>query len=297
MVPDLESLRCFEAAASHLSFRVAARAVALSPAAFGERIKRLEETVGAPLFTRTTRRVALTAAGSRLLPQARRTLDEARRCLEVAAGDGAPLPYDLVIGTRFELGLSWLAPSLGALAEARPERTLHLHFSDSDALVQRVQHGTIDAAVTSARLAVPDLEIAVIHPEAYVFVGAARLLRRQPLRGPGDAAAHTLLDAAADLPLFRYFQDGLPRGAWWRFGRVISLGTIAAVRLRVREGGGVAVLPRYFVAEDLRRRTLLPLVPRVKPGSDMFRLVWRAGHPRTAELHTLADELRRVPLR
>src|SRR6187549_2541817 len=113
MLPDLESLRCFDAAATHLSFRVAARTVALSPAAFGERIKRLEEQLGAPLFERTTRRVTLTPAGERLVPQARRVLDEARRCLQSARDETAPAPYDLTVGTRFELGISWLTPALG----------------------------------------------------------------------------------------------------------------------------------------------------------------------------------------
>jgi hypothetical protein len=59
---DLESLRCFVHAAAELSFRVAAKACALSPAAFGDRIRRLEEDLGAPLFERTTRKVTLTAA-------------------------------------------------------------------------------------------------------------------------------------------------------------------------------------------------------------------------------------------
>ena len=55
MVPDLESLRCFEAGATHLNFRVAAKAVGLSPAALGDRIKRLEDQLDARLFVRTTR--------------------------------------------------------------------------------------------------------------------------------------------------------------------------------------------------------------------------------------------------
>lgn len=296
MLPDLESLRCFDAAATHLSFRVAARAVALSPAAFSERIQRLEETLGAQLFTRTTRRVALTPAGARLLPQARRVLDEARRCLEVAGDGGAPGPYELTIGTRYELGLSWLVPALAALGRGRPERTLHLFFSDAPILTQQVLQGTIDAAVTSARLAVPHLEMAALHPEAYAFIGAARLLRRKPLRQTRDAAAHSLIDISSDIPLFRYFQDACPRDEQWRFERVLHLGTIAAIRARVCEGAGVAVLPRYFIDDDLARGRLVPLMPQVRLASDLFRLIWRAGHPRDSELRILAADLRQVPL-
>jgi len=297
MLPDLESLRCFEAAAAHPSFRVAAASVALSAAAFGERIKRLEELVGSALFTRTTRHVALTAAGIRLLPQARRVLEEARRCLDVVAGEGIPAPFELTVGTRAELGLSWLVPALGALEQRRPERTLHLQVADSPVLIQHVAHGVLDAAVTSARLAHPRLEIEPLHPETYVFVGAASLLRRKPLRGPDDAGVHTLIEVSPDLPLFRYFQDAHPAGGRWRFARVLCLGTISALRQQVAAGRGVAVLPRYFVESDLRRGRFAALMPRVRMATDRFRLVWRTGHPRDAELRALAADLRQMPLR
>ena len=79
MLPDLESLRCFDAAATHLNFRAAARALAMSPTAFGDRIKRLEELLGARLFERSTRRVMLTEAGQRLREHARRCIDAAAR--------------------------------------------------------------------------------------------------------------------------------------------------------------------------------------------------------------------------
>src|SRR5688572_6226174 len=112
-LPDLDSLRCFEAAAVTLNFRRAARAVALSPAAFSDRIRQLEDQVGEPLFQRNTRQVSLTVAGEKLLPQARRVIGEAQRCLE--RGDDSESPFELTIGTRFELGLSWLTGALGAL--------------------------------------------------------------------------------------------------------------------------------------------------------------------------------------
>jgi DNA-binding transcriptional LysR family regulator len=75
MLPSLESLHCFAEAARLLNFRAAARAVALTPAALGQRIRQLEEQLGAPLFHRTTRKVVLTQAGLSLQPYARRALE------------------------------------------------------------------------------------------------------------------------------------------------------------------------------------------------------------------------------
>ena len=79
-LPPVDSLRCFCAAAKVLNFRAASRAVSLTPAAFGQRIKQLEEQLGAQLFVRTTRSVRLSTAGLSLLPVAQRALASMEDC-------------------------------------------------------------------------------------------------------------------------------------------------------------------------------------------------------------------------
>ncbi len=295
--PDPESLRCFLAAARHLNFRTAAGEVALSPAAFSDRIKRLEELLGARLFARTTRKVALTSAGRRLVPTAEAALDAGRACHRAVAGPDRPLPFALTLGTRFELGLSWLVPALGPLAEDRPERALNLYFGDTPDLLLRLRRGDLDALVTSARLTEAALAFAPLHEEAYVFCAAPAAVAARALRGPADAAHHALLDTLPDLPLFRYFRDARPAAEAWRFARVEHLGTIAAVRARLLDGAGVAVLPHYFVAPDLARGELVTLCPGTTLPTDFFRLWWREGHPLADELGALAAALRARPLR
>jgi LysR family transcriptional regulator, glycine cleavage system transcriptional activator len=297
MLADAESLRCFVSAAEQLNFRAAARRVALSPAAFGGRIKQLEERLGIQLFRRSTRSVVLSEAGERLLPHARQLLDMLGECSVVALGEARPAPFSLTIGTRFELGMSWLVPSLSALEAARPERSLHLYFGDTADLTPKVLRQELDCMVTSARLGVPGLAHAPLHEEHYVFVAARSLLVRRPLRRASDAAEHVLLDAHADLPLFRYFIDARPSRESWTFRKVQLLGGIGAMRARVLEGAGVAVLPLYFVGNDLERGRLRRLFPGVRMATDRFRLVFRAGHRRERELHALGAELARQPLR
>lgn len=287
---DLESLRCFVAVADTLHFRAAAERVALSPAALSDRVRRLEESIGTPLFERTTRRVHLTDAGRRLLPHARELLDDAARCRAVALGDARPLPFTLTIGTRYELGLSWLCPALADLEAARPERSLHLYMGDTSALLDRLERGIIDACVLSARITRANVESVPIHEEAYQFVGAV------PIE-PAAFDDQMLIDATPDLPLFRYLLDALPEGAPWRFRGHRYVGGIAAVRHQVLLGRGVAVLPQYFIAEDLAAGRLVPLLPEVEPKRDWFRVLWRSGHPREPELVALAEVLRGMPLR
>jgi len=294
ILPDLESLRCFEAAAVALNFRKAAEAVGLSPTAFSDRIRRLEDQLGRPLFARTTRRVTLTMAGQRLRPSVQRVLEDARRCLTLT--DDQRLPFELTLGTRFELGLSWLTPALGVLRRARPERTLHLYFGESEDLLGRVRQGSLDCAVSSVRLASGSVRYEQLHREDYVLVAAPALIDARPLRRAGDARLHTLLDTQQDLPLFRYLLDARPPGEDWPFRGVEHLGAIAAVRYRAVEGAGVAVLPRYFVERDLAAGTLRALMPRASLHHDFFRLLWRTDHQREDDIRQLADELRRLPL-
>jgi DNA-binding transcriptional LysR family regulator len=290
---DLDSLRCFDAVATTLRFRAAAARVHLSPAAFSDRIRRLEESLGVAVLARTTRQVALTEAGQRLLPMVRQVLAGVEG-LRAAAHEGArPLPFELVVGTRYELGLSWLCPALERLERKRPERTIHLFNGDTPDLLRRLDRGDLDAVVASMRLTSPRLAYAALHPEEYALVGAERLLRRRE-----DARALALVDVSPDLPLFRYFLDALHDAEPWPFARTEFMGGIGNIRRRVLDGGGrVAVLPRYFIAPDLAAGRLVALMPRVRPRSDSFRLVWRAGHPREPELIALGTELRAMPLR
>ena len=295
MLPDLESLRCFVACAHHKNFRRAAAEVGLSPAAFSDRIRKLEDDVGERLFVRTTRSSRLSLAGERVLPHAKETLAAALRCK--AAFSTTPQPFDLVLGTRFELGLSWLLPQLGPLEKARPDRRLHLYFGDTEALLAALDRGEVDALISSARFSRQGVEFAVLHEEKYALVAAPAVLAKQSLRSANDAGAWRLLDLHPDRPLFRYFLDGRAPGEQWTFAEVVRLGTIAAVAREVLRGRGVAVLPRYFIERDLARGTLAEPLPKARLSSDYFRLVYRSDHVRADELAALAEALRQSPLR
>lgn len=289
---NLESLRCFEAVARALHFRAAAEKLALSPAAVSDRVRRLEESLGVSLFERTTRRVRLTDAGHRLLPHAQRLLHDAARCGTVARGDGRPVPFELTLGTRYELGLSWLVPALRPLAQLCPERTLHLYMGDTADLLDRMERGVIDACVLSAGPRRPDIRQASLHPEKYVLVGL-----KQVELCPSSVADLTLIDSTADLPLFGYFLDQQSDASAWRFGRHMHLGGIGAIRSAVLDDWGVAVLPLYFVQQDIAAGRLVQLVGPEALGSDHFRLLWRADHIRDKQLVELAQSLCEFELR
>jgi len=295
-LPDLDSLRCFVEGARFLNFRAAARAVGLSPAALGQRIRQLEEQLEVSLFNRTTRKVELTEAGLSLLQPARRALEAAAHCAAAARGELGPAPQDLLVGTRHELGLSWLLPMLPMLKEVYPQVTIHLYFGSGGDLEARVRTQEIDCAISSRRLNDPGIEGVRIHEERYVLVAAPSLLETLPLDEPAHAAQHVIIDVNRDLPLMHYYTDA-PGAVPLAFRSVRTMGTISAIREVVVGGHGVAVLPEYLIRADLESSVLQTVFPEVALVPDHFRLIHRRDDPRSVLLRDVAATMATQPLR
>ena len=296
MLPDVESLRCFVAAAHALNFRKASQVVGLTPAALGQRIRMLEESLDVRLFHRTTRKVELTSAGLALLPEAEATLAAARRAVRAARGELGPPPMTITVGTRHELGLSWVEPMLPSLEADFPHVTFHLYFGSGADLALRLLGHEIDCAISSRRLTEPRLDSVNLHRESYAFVASPELLSQTPFQAPSDAANHTLIDIHTDLPLYRYFREATSIGDKLEFERFRRMGTIAAIRAAVLRGSGVAVLPEYLILSELSTQKLVRVLPDITPAPDWFRLVFRANDPRTSTFRSLADFMRTKPL-
>lgn len=71
LLPPLNALRAFEAAARHLSFKLAAHELHVTPGAIGQHVKALEDRLGVPLFERLHKQLILTPAGQAYLPALR----------------------------------------------------------------------------------------------------------------------------------------------------------------------------------------------------------------------------------
>ncbi|QKV94662.1 LysR family transcriptional regulator [Streptomyces sp. NA02950] len=96
-------LRAFAAVADELHFTRAAARLYVAQQALSRDIRRLERELGAELFVRTTRQVALTAEGERLLPYARRVL-AAQDELAAAVGGGTGRPLLVDVGAPVSTG-------------------------------------------------------------------------------------------------------------------------------------------------------------------------------------------------
>ena len=294
MLPDLESLRCFVAAAELLNFRAAARQVALSPAALSQRIKALEELLDTSLFERTTRRVHLTGAGLSLYPVAKKTIECAAECLLSVQSETGRFPISITIGTRHELGLSWLIPCLPHLHTEHPGLQTNTYFGSGSDLEDRVRSRQIDCAITSKPVNDAVFSSIRIHREDYVFVSHPALISSVQ---EVDFRQCCLIDSNADLPLYSYFRDAQQSPGSHPFESYRYMGTIEAIRLVVLQGSGIAVLPRYLVEDDLNSIALVNIFPNAPIRHDWFRLIFRADDPRRVLFESIVQTMQKHPLK
>src|SRR6266404_4989802 len=119
ILPPLETFRFFEAAARHLNFTHAAKEMHVTHSAVSQRIKRLEEHLGTPLFRRSARGMQLTDAGSRLLERVRSAISEIAEGVEAIRPGNAD--RILTISTVPCFAAYWLLPRLADFNEQHPE--------------------------------------------------------------------------------------------------------------------------------------------------------------------------------
>ncbi len=185
-LPSLPALRVFEAAGRLLSFTRAAAELHVTQAAVSHQVRTLEEQLGQPLFERTTRRLALTAAGERLLPAA----SAAFSTLEHAIADLRRAKALLTITTTPFLGARWLAPRLARFAARHPE--IEVSVRHTNALLDLAAEG-VDIAIRTGRGHWPGLETKLIAPLVLMPVATPAYIAQLGLYERGDIARATLL--------------------------------------------------------------------------------------------------------
>src|SRR5258708_15205579 len=118
-LPPLNSLRVFEAAARHLSFKEAAAELHITQAAVSHQVKSLEEYLDVELFRRAGRSVQLTEAARACLPKLREGFDALAAAVEMIRERGAET--ELVITAPPVFTARWLMPRLPDFSNHEPQ--------------------------------------------------------------------------------------------------------------------------------------------------------------------------------
>src|ERR1700757_2360296 len=143
-LPDLEGLAIFAKVTQVHSFAGAAAELNLSKATVSKAVSRLESRLKVRLFNRSSRQLALTEAGNRLVGRAACLLAEAEAPEDDAPGASAAPPRVVRLAAPLSYGVLYVAPLLPELFARYPEITLELQMSD--AVTDLVGEG-FDAAI------------------------------------------------------------------------------------------------------------------------------------------------------
>ena len=187
MTPELRQLRHFVTVAEELHFGRAATRMHMTQPPLSQSIAGLEELLGAPLFLRNRRQVTLTPAGSAMLPEARRILEEAGALPElvrrIASGEAGRLGLSFVTTA----GLSVLPAILRRYSAAYPAVRMVLQEATSDVQFGDLLQGRIDAGFVIPPLPLDDLlDYRRIVEEPLILCAPSGLeaLRAVPRSGP-----------------------------------------------------------------------------------------------------------------
>lgn len=251
-------LQTFLAVAEAGAFNAAARRLRTSPPAVTRLVTALEERLGAQLFIRTTRRVALTEAGLRLREDAQRILAELEEAETAAAGARAEPRGRLSLTAPLLFGQRFMAPILRAWLDRHPAMTASALFVDRN--VSLLDEG-LDLALRIGEL--PDSSLAARRVGAVrrVVVAAPTYLARHGRpQTPAELAGHCLVYASSvdERPAWNFSRAGKRQAL--RLAPRLSLNTLDAALAAAQEGWGITRALSYQVAEALAEGRLVEIL-------------------------------------
>ena len=282
---SLGGIAMFVQVADSGSFSATGRLLGLSSSAVGKSVARMEARLGARLFQRSTRHLALTAEGEKFLQRCKRILAEVAAAeRELGESGGAPSGRLRISLPRYS-GL--FEPAIAAFMQAYPAIELDLDFSD--AMVNIVSDG-FDAAVRTGELADSGLMRRKLCTFRRLLVASPAYLARHGR--PADGAEllrhqrlHYRFPATGRLEQWPLMDEAAQQAP----GMVCN-----SVEMRVFlavQGQGIAYLPAFAVQRELAAGQLVSLLDEHTQARTAFWLLWPASRHLPPRLRVFIDFL------
>jgi DNA-binding transcriptional LysR family regulator len=255
---DWEKLRLFEVVAEAGSFTEAARRLHMSQPALSRQIGALEEQIGAKLFHRHARGLAMTHEGEQLRAATADMQDRLERARDAIDASRDRPTGEIRLTTTVSFGSTWLARQLGEFLDLYPDIVINLMLSDND----------VDLAKREADVAIrfhPPLQSELVQkpllPIRHYLCAAPEYLARHGVpRNVVDLNNHRLIAYGDTAPDFlkginwalELGHDGSPRTA------ALSINNSYGVLQAVEAGAGIAALPSYLIRFSGKVKVVLP---------------------------------------
>ena len=289
---SIAEMSAFVAIAERASFARAATQLGVSRSSLSESLRTLEERLGVRLLNRTTRSVALTEAGERLLVQLRPLLDNFDAALEsVNSFRDSPAGHVRITVPR-PAARTIIAPILSRFLSAYPAVTLEVAI---DSNLTDIVRDRFDAGIRPGHRVEQDMIALRVGEDAEPTVVASPdyLRRHGTPKEPSDLHAH-------NCTRMRFSSNAFARWAFERRGRsmevdvtgsLITADSDLAVRAAL-DGLALARVPRHTVEAQLATRTLVAVLEDWRPRSVGFYLYYPSRRQMPAALQALINLLK-----
>lgn len=239
---DASDLRMFETVAQLGGMNRAAEALNTVQSNVTQRIRRLEDEVGMPLFERHSRGVTLTAAGKRLLPYAREirnTLEDAKRAV---ADDGKP-SGPLLLGSLETTAALRLSPHISTYAARHPDVDFTLRTGTTRELIDMTLDRAVEGAFVCGPVAHPDLDERTVFNEELVILSHPDMRHLDDILAAPDVRMVVLRIGCS---YRQRLEEVLTRRGVVGL-RTLEFGTLEAIFGCVAAGLGITMLPKALV--------------------------------------------------
>jgi DNA-binding transcriptional LysR family regulator len=289
-LPDFEALAIFAKVVELQSFAAAATELTLSKATVSKAVSRLEERLGARLFNRTSRRLALTDAGRTLAIKATQLLADGE-ALENEALAQSSTPRGLVrLAAPMTYGTGTIAPLLPEFLARYPEVSIDLNLSD--ATVDLIGEG-FDAAIRIASL--PDSSLIarrLCGVKRHVVAAPSYFERYGRPTHPSELAQHKCFGYTyLSTPGVWHFSNAAGETVSVRPSGPLHVNNGEAVMPALIAGLGISGLPDFIVGDAIARGALEPVLEDWSQTLSGVYLVTPPGGPRPARVEVLLDYL------
>jgi DNA-binding transcriptional LysR family regulator len=289
---NLPTLLVFECVARHLSFTKAATELTLSTSSVSESIRLLEDQLGMRLFNRTTRSVALTEIGSRLIDSVAPALHTIRQSVSDLK-DVSSRPSG-----RLRLNLSYVAfailvkPALKGFYKRFPDIALDISLDNQ---MSDIIAGGFDAGIRLGHAVQQDMiAIPIGLPQKTVAVASPAYLRQHgtPKR-PNDLLDHDCIlqkRHAQSTFLEWSFREKETPLVLNVSGRLV-VDEMRAALDAAREDCGIAYVYEQFAAQEIARSEIVPILSAFSPVAESFHLYYAHRVHMPGKLRAFIDYL------
>lgn len=290
----LTELRYIVTLAQERHFRRAAERCFVSQPTLSVAIKKLEEELDVTLFERNRSDVRVTAAGERIVSQARKVLEEAELVKQIAQEGKGQLNLPLKVGAIFTVGPYLFPHLIRNIKPIAPEMPLVLEENYTGVLRQKLRNGELDAIIISLPFEEADVEIQDLYDEPFeVLIPAQhplakheKITRKQLekenilMLGEGHCFRDQVLSACPGI-MKNSDETSIPQGT-----------SLETLRHMVASGLGLTILPSSSTDKHIYDTDTL--VERPFAGKTPYRrvsLVWRKRFSRPKAIETLVQAI------